>query len=131
MTYETAKKLYESGLSVDTNKRPLLSTCLEHCDKESLIEPLDSKNGKYHKYLFVCKHFVFPTLSELIAACGDSFGTLERYNGDFEIGYVLKIKWLVRRKFGVSDSDIPVEGETPEEAVAKLWLALNEKSRKP
>ena len=55
-----------------------------------------------------------PSLSELIEACGLKFGSLNRY-GD------------------VWDAEPPADdithgawsGDTPEEAVARLWLALN------
>lgn len=59
------------------------------------------------------QEFVYdPTLSELIEACGDRFYS------------------LVRKKSGgtyyASDGgEWILPSETPEEAVAKLWLALN------
>lgn len=62
----------------------------------------------------------YPTLSELIGACGgDRFYGLN-YNRSF------KIKWLAE---GMIDDDtiIGENGTTPEEAVAKLWLELNNK----
>lgn len=55
-----------------------------------------------------------PTLSELIEACGDEFKVLER---------VAKNKWIIVG----SDKRNPRLADTPEEAVAKLWLALNKK----
>ncbi len=64
----------------------------------------------------------FPTLSELIEACGGGFAKVER------------IPWVDRgsRSWSASCSvmeceDIFAEGETPEEAVANLWLKLNKK----
>lgn len=59
-----------------------------------------------------------PTLSELIEACGDRFGYLARFekgnpDGDWQ---------MISR-----DSVEIVWSITPEEAVAKLWLALNKK----
>jgi hypothetical protein len=62
-----------------------------------------------------------PTLSELIAACGDEFMSLNRtYDGAWWVqgvelkGYERASTALVRKK-----------ADTPEEAVANLWLALN------
>lgn len=56
-----------------------------------------------------------PTLSELIEACGRSLVFLRRVAALHE----RKDKWQ-------SGNDIIFyEGSTPEEAVAKLWLALN------
>jgi hypothetical protein len=56
-----------------------------------------------------------PTLSELIEACGDQFLTLRRSNDVWEgIG-------------GVNDgthSRYQQQGASPDEAVARLWLAL-------
>jgi len=52
-----------------------------------------------------------PTLSDLIGACGGRFSRL----------FVMKAIW-----FAESDRpELVAMGETPEEAVARLWLALN------
>jgi hypothetical protein len=52
-----------------------------------------------------------PTLSDLIGACSGKFSRL----------FVLKATW-----FAESDGpELVAVGETPEEAVARLWLALN------
>lgn len=51
-----------------------------------------------------------PTLTELIAACGDRFGCLIKA-GD---------KWRAYDFNGMPNTD----DKTPEEAVAKLWLKL-------
>jgi hypothetical protein len=51
-----------------------------------------------------------PNLSDLIGACGDKFARL----------FVMKSEWF-------AESDAPemvATGDTPEEAVAKLWLLL-------
>lgn len=53
----------------------------------------------------------FPTLSELIEACGDKFNTLER----------IRTSWTAQ---GGGEEGY---GGTPEEAVSNLWLALNKK----
>lgn len=56
-----------------------------------------------------------PTLSELIEACGDGdYFDLERWN-ELDINK----KWLA---VSLGES---ANGETPEIAVAKLWLKLN------
>lgn len=63
---------------------------------------------------------LLPTLTELIAACGDQFGflLLNAENG----------MWLAR-SVGIEPIHPEFSGhhhyDTPEEAVAKLWLALN------
>ena len=56
-----------------------------------------------------------PTLSELIKACGERFGLLERIDGGwYAINY---------------DGDTSAPGKIPKEAVAKLWLALHNSSQ--
>jgi len=56
-----------------------------------------------------------PTLSELIEACGPDFFQLTLGSGTW---------WAEADVIGTDR----VMGETPEEAVARLWLALNKKS---
>ena len=59
-----------------------------------------------------------PTLPELIEACGDGFDTLYRTNGRwYAIGYT-----RVKR---IDIDGIELDCNSPEEAVARLWLALN------
>lgn len=60
-----------------------------------------------------------PALEELIEACGDRFASLLCNHND--TGW----KWraMANGRFGAN-----VEGTTPEEAVANLWLLLNKKS---
>jgi hypothetical protein len=53
----------------------------------------------------------FPDLSELMEACGEGFYKLFRKNSRF-------YAWA-------DENVIMREGSTPEEAVARLWLALN------
>lgn len=65
-------------------------------------------------------HDTFPTLSELIEACGEGMERLEQFSptiwqaGRVDYGYE-----------GDSWIEGANEGKTPEEAVARLWLALN------
>ncbi len=55
-----------------------------------------------------------PTLSELISACGDDFVSLDRTDDG----------WLANGYLTVIFQQI---GDTPEIAVANLWLSLNSK----
>ncbi len=55
-------------------------------------------------------HVFEPSLSELIEACGDEFHGLWRVMDE----------WFAKDARGLE-----IKGSTPEEAVAKLWLALN------
>jgi hypothetical protein len=56
-----------------------------------------------------------PTLSELVEACGEEFYYLRKTTN-----------WFASALFDSTDIR-EVWGDTPEEAVAKLWLALNKK----
>ena len=60
-------------------------------------------------------------LSELIKACGDGFETLQRHRGTGSGD----MPWIAG--LGKDHKYKGVMGETPEEAVARLWLALNQK----
>ena len=63
-----------------------------------------------------CSGDIFPTLSELIAACGEEFGVLaaDRVRGGWNA-------FTNNLLSGTPNGN----GLTPEEAVANLWLALN------
>ena len=89
MNYELAKQLKDAGF-------PQLP---QH---NFLINPNDADDG-----------VTAPTLSELINACGEKFGSLSKDGGTY--------KWLAS-----SHPDEFYEGgKTPEEAVAKLYIKLN------
>ena len=60
-----------------------------------------------------------PTLDELIEACGEGFTALVNVYDDVWFAGELDVGDSFKRGYG--------EGKTPEEAVAKLWLALNKK----
>lgn len=68
------------------------------------------------KGLYFPNDVYLPTLSELIEACGEGFHNLEKF----------KIKWMANGcKYPDENNTYLVEGSTPEEAVANLWLVLN------
>jgi hypothetical protein len=60
-----------------------------------------------------------PTLEELVDACGDMFGKLEKVNNLWKASYPLISAPRL--------PNIPDLGSTPTEAVARLWLELNKK----
>lgn len=66
-----------------------------------------------------------PTLSELIGACGIGLWTLQRVHD----GHVLPSikKWTAISQDVFTNNNLATIGATPEEAVANLWLALNQK----
>jgi len=63
-----------------------------------------------------------PTLSELVEACGDGFTFIKRdknWNG--------KYCWMAVYEHEIPMNCVRADGSTPEEAVARLYLALNKK----
>lgn len=100
MNYELAKQLKDAGFPQD--KRECQDdpyTCCEH--------------GIYYNGSDINDTPYYPTLSELIEACGERFYALRR---------AMDI-WMARDDYGFE-----FKGKTPEEAVAKLYLKLNEKN---
>jgi hypothetical protein len=106
MTYELAKQLKDAGFpqreEVGEGRWPHYTGYgLGYCDE----------HGVY-----------YPTLSELIEACGNGFDVLKK-GGEM---------WICGNdKYCCSEHgsyiEVISEGKTPEEAVARLWLALNAK----
>lgn len=96
MNYELAKQLKDAG-----------------CPSRKHIDDIliDKRDG-----------WIFPTLEELIEACGEQFvGVSKMLDGKRIDGwYAVYIKPFDSRMASV-------EGSTPTEAVAYLWLALNKK----
>ena len=63
---------------------------------------------------------IIPTLSELIEACGEKFGALESVHRENPTRQFWR---AITRDRGMVAGQL---GDTPEEAVALLWLALNQ-----
>ncbi len=63
-----------------------------------------------------------PTLSELIGACGEQFGKLERSN--VEIGD-MSGKFIALQPRNKMTIPVAHYCDSPEEAVANLWIALS------
>lgn len=91
-------------------------------------------NGKfvYYPYSLSAKDeiVIIPTLSELMGACGNKFDSLCRAENYIEgRGFLAKTP-IECAGFHNPDKESPAWcefGITPEEAVAKLWIALNQK----
>lgn len=86
------------------------------------------------------EHYIIPTLSELIEACGEDFGSLERFREFRFAGFSEdKKQWFAEKRYieivfdkcnnkKLCNSPRVIEsGSTPEETVANLWLASNKK----
>ena len=100
MNYALAKKLKDAGFP------------------QKLSFPLDEKNREDLEEKGFDPDIHFPTLSELIEACGDGIIMVSRNS---------KNQWFAEK--GITLETITEEGSTPREAVARLWLALNVKSK--
>lgn len=105
MNYELAKKLKEAGF-------PQRFSVMEGYYYEMSGQTLPTVKN--------------PTLSELIEACGEDFTMLSK---DKKIWYAHGITSRAYEPNGDIEDEYmdTFDGRTPEEAVAKLWLALNKK----
>lgn len=114
MKYELAKELKEAGFPY--TRRNTISNQIRNGEWElaNHLQRVDTT-------------WVEPTLSELIEACGIEFNILQNASDDFG-----KSAWLANygrdeTEYGKRITNITETGSTPEEAVAKLWIALNKK----
>ncbi len=100
ISYDLAKELKDAGF-------PQGSATGDHHDGGKWIE---AEGTTYHHEIGDDTECYIPTLSELIAACGDEFS-----------GLIKQSDWLA---IGMRQ-DTQQTGATPEEAVAHLWIALH------
>jgi hypothetical protein len=108
MNYELAKQLKEAGFSQGK---------LLDCDTYI------NDDNSYTTYQYASPNALYlPNLSELIEACGDKFSSLTRSPRNTWYTSTPKGEGKYEYEFVVG-----IEGSTPEEAVANLWLALNKK----
>ena len=107
MNYELAKKLKDAGFQFNSYV-PVLANDING-------NPIEIEENVVDR---------FPTLSELIEACGEEFKHLGRF--EQEISNSSPSHYTV---WYVVGHTIPkVEAKTPKEAVANLWLRLNKKN---
>ena len=110
MNYELAKELKEAGFPqkvyIGTKFFPYPDSNERVWDSEESLTPPNPPD------MAIC-----PTLSELIEACGGKIFGLQRNDKG----------WSAWAKFPDAEETPEQYGVTPEEAVARLWLALNKK----
>ncbi|MDB6059046.1 MAG: hypothetical protein JWO95_2890 [Verrucomicrobiales bacterium] len=104
MRYDLAKKLSDAGFVQDGDGRFFRSG----------FHDISDRDGDY-EYDVPARDLYDPTLSELIAACGQH----------------VQLDWFPNTKSAFANccdrNDHQQPGSTPEEAVARLWLVLNRK----
>jgi hypothetical protein len=116
MSYELAKQLWDAGYPFKRRGDAVQFMCA--CTKDVCEGP----SGR--EFRFEGNLYPDPTLSELIEACGDRFGLLETMHPYRKTSIVAWDAW----SYEVGDDitpDYKTEGSIPEEAIAKLWLALH------
>lgn len=110
MKYELAKKLKECGFPQDG--------LFKYGQGWNFVTgpdtPKDTHGISSAEYERLADKCYCPTLSELIEACGDGFAGVIRD----PIG---KKKWIAHEE----TQDRTQDASSPEEAVAKLWIALH------
>lgn len=135
MNYELAKKLRDAGFPQDTvwyylNDGAVLATKdLPQINFSESYIGLGAKSGAWwiegfnDEYAEVIESFVSaPTLSELIEICGKQFKHLHLHQERFKPS---KGQWSAKGRLP-SGKYIIVWGHEPEEAVANLYLELNQ-----
>lgn len=115
MNYELAKQLKEAGFIVKDRWIKDVSG-IQHAPKDYIAGATNNGDGSF-------SHVYIPTLSELIEACpkssptdGNEDFTLSSRQDHWIAGFEAYETWSYQQ-----------HGNTPEEAVAKLWLELNKK----
>lgn len=106
MNYSLAKELKDAGFP----QNPYMNQLCQHGD--SMACRISSKRNPE------CEWVSVPTLSELIEACGKEFGVLHQYKHLGKDG----MGWFAAQQVM---GTLGKQGSTPEEAVARLFLALN------
>lgn len=122
--YKLAKQLKEAGFP-----QGMGDYLVKNKDEKKHRSFRITEERGYENLLAVGYDLIFiPTLSELIEACGDRFFQLFRWDNDKE----LQGKWGAVGQLPYYDSNTAdtevfrVDEKTPETAVAKLYLKLNE-----
>lgn len=116
MDYELAKQLKDAGF-------PQNGAGKYRTEKmQSVYDNGIGNNPRYSARTYDEKLYI-PTLEELIEACGDKLFAL------FRKGPTVWVadggEWIG----GYFGNEYCIQGKTPSEAVARLWLALNKNSK--
>ena len=141
MNYELAKELKDAGF-IQGKKIIDLTTKIDRGDVKFFPSQntrniyINCKNQRIHPSVPLTDDCVLvPTLSELIEACGDSFRHLTLHHLSPKKPHFMKkhgkdVVWSAHSCAHFVSKKLKgkvFRGKTPEEAVARLWLALNTK----
>lgn len=117
ISYELAKELRDAGFKQPDKDCGGKSLSAYNAKGTDMV--YDNCCGEWHDDIDA----YIPSLSELIDACGDEFHCLVlTCGGGIDSN---KMFWSAGKDKTVMDWN---NGSTPEEAVARLWLALNKKN---
>lgn len=139
MNYELAKKLKEAGFPQELNNGDwaYFTDKDEYTDNEIHLMHDDNDEGCFVGNSYSHRYFdhdptswtKVPTLSELIEACGEDLIAIQREFNEFnEFTKFTECKWCAVNEwedYYPPDVHRGGYGHTPEEAVAHLWLSLN------
>jgi len=146
MNYELAKKLKEAEFPQGGLEKLRVGNSSYRCPQGGYLLDENGICPDCKKQIVRDVYVSYPTLSELIEACGDRFNFLgnDLARKNYVIGegtMILKIgegntQRICWRASGFKHNDklawpeelVGAEGDTPEEAVAELWLKLNKKN---
>jgi hypothetical protein len=116
MNYELAKKLKDAGFNQKGNG---YYDCL--CD-DYMGCGIDPKTDELYEECPKGTEVYFPILSELIEGCGESFSWLIKTIPEYSD---INGKWVAQEIAHRDRESYKCSGNTPEEAVANLWLQLH------
>lgn len=116
MNYDLAKELRDAGF-------PFQYSYKSNLTKED-AEKIADELSRGRAVIVPRNEEIYPTLSELIAACGDGLDVLSHDRTKENV------VWICNNYSTMGSMPNPylmTGGSTPEEAVARLWLVLNKK----
>lgn len=113
ISYELAKELKDAGFP--QGKSAKIYYIVDCPLPNGRMKPQECEQGADLSVVNVSEFCDIPTLSELIEACGEEFHCILK-RGEEEGD-----KWEAR------SLNTRVNANTPEEAVAQLWIAINKK----
>jgi hypothetical protein len=125
MNYELAKKLKDAGFpqEIDLGDRYYDPVSNEVFINGQSVEIDFCSRYDSHPELGQVK---IPSLSELIEECGKHLSHIKQYPAKghwFAVSHTKDYK----KPHPLSGNNIEEDGDSPEEAVAKLWIEINEK----